>query len=82
MGRDGRHAAQPLRLAIPLMARVLLISLFLFFMPFLLYGGFRRLVRKEKGEHMWRDAPIVGLALAGVALAIAGLIGMVYMTGM
>ncbi len=64
------------------MARVFLISLFLFILPFILYGGFFRFVRGGEKNNFWRDVPIVWLALAGVSLAVAGLIGLVYLTGM
>ncbi len=65
------------------MARVLLISLALLFLPFLLYGGYYKLTRRdEENIYFWRDAPIVWLGVAGVALAVTGLIGLVYMTGM
>lgn len=64
------------------MARVFFISLVLLVLPFLVYDGYTRFVRGMKKENAWHDAPVVELGLAGVALAVAGLVGMVYMTGM
>ena len=65
------------------MARVFLISLALLVLPFVLYGGYYKLTnRGEENRHIWRDAPIVWLGAAGVVLAVAGLVGLVQMTGM
>lgn len=64
------------------MARVFLISMFLLGLPFFLYGGYGAYVRRKGGAFSWSDAPIVWLALAGVILAVGGLIGLVSLTGM
>lgn len=65
------------------MARVFLISLALLVLPFILYGGYFKFTRRgEENQHIWRDAPIVLLGGVGVTLAVAGLIGLVYLTGM
>lgn len=63
------------------MARVFLISIFLLILPFFLYGGYATYVRRNGGTFSWDDAPIVWLALAGVVLAVGGLIGLVSLTG-
>lgn len=65
------------------MARVFLISLALLVLPFVLYGGYYKLTRRgEENRYIWRDAPIVWLCVAGVILAVAGLIGLVQLTSM
>jgi len=65
------------------MARVFLISLFLLFLPFIAYGGWQKFMRgKNDNSIIWRDAPVVWIMLCGVVFAIAGLIGMVYSTGL
>jgi hypothetical protein len=63
------------------MARVILISAVLLALPFLFYGGYIRYFRGLEKEDIWHDAPIVELGVTGVMLAIAGLVVMVYMTG-
>ena len=62
------------------MARVLLVSLILLAVPFAGYAAYVRIVRGET-QNIWRDAPIVLLAVAGVAVAVIGLIGMMSLTG-
>lgn len=63
------------------MARVLFVALVLLFLPFLVYAGYMRVVRRVENENIWYDAPIVPLAIVGVALAVVGLIGMMSLTG-
>lgn len=64
------------------MARVFLISLALLVLPFVLYGGYFKLTRRgEENQYIWRDAPIVWLGVVGVTLTVAGLISLVYLTG-
>jgi hypothetical protein len=63
------------------MARVLFIALVLLFLPFLVYAAYVRVVRRVESENIWYDAPIVPLAIIGVALAVVGLIGMMSLTG-
>ena len=62
------------------MARVLLVSLLLLAVPFAAYAAYFRFVRGET-ENVWREAPIVLLAVVGVAIAVIGLIGMMSLTG-
>ncbi|GAB4240368.1 MAG: hypothetical protein Kow0032_27980 [Methyloligellaceae bacterium] len=69
------------------MARVFLISLVLLFLPFIGYALWWKFVRAADTEEeddiaMLSEAPIVLLMLAGVALAVAGLIVLVYSTGL
>ncbi|MDH3581329.1 MAG: DUF6111 family protein [Hyphomicrobiales bacterium] len=65
------------------MARVFLISLALLVLPFILYAGYAKFARRgEESGQIWRDAPIVWLGVTGVILAVAGLIGLVQLTGM
>lgn len=65
------------------MARVLFISLFLLFLPFVAYGGWQKFMRgKDENSTIWQDAPVVWIMLSGVILAVAGLIGMMFSTGM
>lgn len=64
------------------MGRVLLISIFLLVLPFITYGLYARIVQGRNSAGTWSDAPIVWLGTAGVVLAVAGLIGLVYITGM
>jgi hypothetical protein len=63
------------------MARVLFIALVLLFLPFLVYAAYVRVVRRVESENIWYEAPIVPLAIIGVALAVVGLIGMMSLTG-
>ena len=51
------------------MARVILVNLFIFLLPFMLYGGYVYLVRKNTvpGE-MWNEAPINWLFFVGSLL--------------
>ena len=64
------------------MLRVLLISLFLLAAPFVVYVVWFRIYRNgSKTETMWRDAPIVELSIAGVVLAVTGLVGLMALTG-
>lgn len=65
------------------MARVFLISLVLLFLPFIVYAGYLKLARRgEESGNIWRDAPVIWLAVIGVVLAVAGLIGLMSSTGM
>ncbi len=64
------------------MLRVLLISLFFLALPFIGYAVWFRIYRKgSQTATMWRDAPIVELSIAGVVLAVTGLVGMMALTG-
>ena len=64
------------------MLRVLLISLFFLALPFIGYAVWFRIYRSgSRMETMWRDAPIVELAIAGVVLAVTGLVGLMAATG-
>jgi len=64
------------------MARVILVNLFLFLLPFILYGGYAYLVRKEKqpGE-IWYAAPINWLFFAGSLMVFGTLIYFVSFQG-
>lgn len=65
------------------MLRVLIISLLLLSLPFLVYVAYFKVTRSGSEEgFMWRDAPVIWLAVAGVAVAVAGLIGLMQLTGM
>jgi len=57
------------------MARVILINLFLFLLPFILYGSYAYLVQKDKEPgKIWSAAPINGLFIAGAMLVIGTLL--------
>lgn len=60
------------------MARVLLINVFMFLLPFIVYGAYLYLSRKDdEDKNYWRDAPIgwlFGIGMVLVFIAIASLI--------
>ena len=57
------------------MARVVLVNMFLFLLPFILYGGYAYLVQKEKSPgNIWNAAPINWLLFAGGILVFGTLI--------
>lgn len=62
------------------MARVLIISILLLVTPFIAYAGYVKIADAGR-RNVWRDAPVVMLAVIGVAIAVAGLIGMMSLTG-
>ena len=55
----------------------------LFLAPFILYGGWIAIARRQAKAHGpgWNDAPLVGLTMAGLVLVIAGLVVTALMTG-
>lgn len=64
------------------MARVVLLNLLLFSLPFILYGGYAYLVRKDDAEEsVWSAAPINWLFFAGGLLVFGTLIYFVSFTG-
>ncbi|MCG8558230.1 MAG: DUF6111 family protein [Hyphomicrobiales bacterium] len=64
------------------MLRVLLINLFMFFLPFLVYAAYVFLVRRgQSPDSVLRGAPIKWLVVSGLALALATLISLVTFTG-
>lgn len=62
------------------MARVLIISILLLAVPFIVYAGYVKITDAGR-QNMWQEAPVVMLAVIGVAIAVAGLIGMMALTG-
>ncbi len=64
------------------MARVVLINLFMFLLPFLVYGAYVYLVRREQTpDSIWRGAPIGWLVVAGLVLAFGTLVSLVTFSG-
>ena len=64
------------------MARVILINLFLFLLPFILYGGYAYMVQKEKEPgKIWNAAPINWLFFMGSVLVFGTLIYFVSFQG-
>lgn len=64
------------------MLRVLLINLFMFLLPFLLYVAYAYLVRRgQSPDSVLRGAPIKWLVVAGLGLALATLISLVTFSG-
>ena len=64
------------------MARVVLLNLLLFFLPFILYGGYAYLVRKGDAQgSVWSAAPINWLFFTGGMLVFGTLIYFVSFTG-
>lgn len=61
----------------------ILFQLFLFALPFLLYGGWVAFVRKqdEASGGRWNDAPATWLIVAGLTLSFLGFIAMSFMGG-
>ncbi len=59
------------------MARIVLIQLLLFLLPFIGYAAWLFLNRKAQSSENWRGGPIVWLLLGGALLAVAGLIALV-----
>lgn len=62
------------------MARVLIISILLLAVPFIVYVGYIKITDSGR-QNIWQDAPVVMLAVFGVVIAVAGLIGMMSLTG-
>ena len=49
------------------MTRILLLDVMLFLLPFIVYGGWRWLVKGARGRHeLMSDAPIFGLLALGI----------------
>ena len=64
------------------MARIVLINLFMFALPFLVYGAYVYLVRRgQSPDSIWRGAPINWLVVAGFVLALATLATLVTFSG-
>lgn len=64
------------------MARVVLIQLLLFALPFLLYAAYMLVTRKLATEGgIWQGAPFFWLAGAGIVLTLAGLVMFAQITG-
>ena len=61
------------------MQRVLLLMALTFSLPFVLYAGYRALVRKPE-EKIWDDAPIDWLAITGTVFVIATIVGFVILS--
>ncbi len=58
------------------MLRLFLFELFAFSTPFLVYGLYVLALRKQaEGEGLWQHAPVFNLAMAGLLLVGAGIIG-------
>ncbi len=64
------------------MARIVLINLFMFALPFLVYGAYVYLVRRgQDRDSIWRGAPINWLVVAGLVLALGTLASLVTFSG-
>jgi hypothetical protein len=64
------------------MLRVITLSLFLLVLPFVLYVVYAHFShRVAQGKSIWEGAPIVWLALAGVAMVLASLLGFATYSG-
>lgn len=64
------------------MARIVLLNIFMFLLPFLVYAAYVYFVRRgQKNKEIWRDAPILWLFAAGVILAFGMLVTLVSFTG-
>ena len=58
------------------MLRLFLFELFAFSTPFLVYGLYvMALQKQEEGVGIWEHAPVFNLAMAGLLLVGAGIIG-------
>jgi len=58
------------------MLRLFLFELFAFSTPFMVYGLYvLALQKQEEGVGIWEQAPIFNLAMAGLLLVGAGIIG-------
>lgn len=64
------------------MARVLLINIFMFLLPFIVYGAYLYLSRKDDEDtNYWRDAPIGWLFGIGMVLVFAVIVSLIQFTG-
>lgn len=66
------------------MFRVALIDIFMFSLPFLLYGGWVFMSRRAETPHdqtVWRDAPLLILAGLGIVLVFATMAILVSFSG-
>ncbi len=61
------------------MQRVLLLMILTFSCPFVIYAGYRALVRKS-GEKIWDKAPIDWLAISGTVFVILTIAAFVILT--
>lgn len=64
------------------MARVVLINIAMFLLPFIVYGAYLYLSRKDDEDtNYWRDAPIGWLFAIGMVLVFAVIISLIQFTG-
>lgn len=65
------------------MARVLLLNIFMFLVPFILYGAYLYLTRRDEDGNInyWSEAPILWLFGAGLFLVAVAIVSLITFTG-
>jgi cytochrome bd-type quinol oxidase subunit 2 len=63
------------------MARILLLDILLFLLPFVVYGLYVYATRRGEEELTWKDAPWAWLFLAGVICMVIGLALLISFSG-
>lgn len=64
------------------MARVLLLNIFMFLLPFILYGAYFYLVRRgQKDADYWGQAPLGWLFSASILLVLIGIASLISFSG-
>lgn len=64
------------------MARIVLLNIFMFLLPFLVYAAYLYLVRDDDAEtDYWREAPIKWLFVIGLVLVVVGLMSLISFSG-
>ena len=56
------------------MTRIVLLDIILFLLPFIIFAGWRWLIKGARGRHeIMSDAPLFGLLFLGIILGVTGL---------
>lgn len=64
------------------MLRVVIANILMFLLPFLVYGAYVWLVRRQRSaEDVWRNAPVTWLFAIGLVLVVGTLVSLVHFTG-
>ena len=63
------------------MLRIALIDVFMFALPFLLYGAYMLATRSASPAGLWQDAPVVWLLAAGATLLLITMATLISFSG-